>query len=165
MEQTARDLLVEGMRRMDLALSGEALARFDTYLALLQRWGSRINLTARLGSREIVTHHFLDSLAGVGLLAESTQARVIDIGCGAGLPSLPLKFALPELRVTLVDSVRKKIAFCEEVIRETNLTEATAVWGRVEELAKTPEHRAAHDSDTSLMYSCRWHRATSSAVA
>ncbi len=144
MEQDLRDLLIEGARRLGATLQGDAVERFATYLSLLQRWGGKINLTSRLGSREIVSHHFLDSLAGARQFTETRGTRVIDLGAGAGLPAFPLKFAIPELQITLVDSVRKKIAFCQEVIRATSVLGMSAVWGRAEEFAKAPEHRSGY---------------------
>ena len=141
MEESIRDLLVGGASRLGVALDDRALARFSTYLNLLQLWGRKINLTTRLEAEDIVIYHFLDSLAGIPILLTNTRGRLVDLGAGAGLPSLPLKFALPDLGITLIDSVRKKVAFCREVIRETGLSDAEAVWGRAEELGSKPEHR------------------------
>ena len=136
MEGELRALLVEGASRMGIELDAEAVSRFATLMSLLQTWGKRINLTTRLEGREIVIHHFLDSLAGVRLLRDPPPARVVDLGAGAGFPSLPLKFALPELQLTLVESVRKKVAFCQEVIRATGSRGIDAVCGRGEEIAR-----------------------------
>jgi 16S rRNA (guanine527-N7)-methyltransferase len=136
LEPRLRETLVDGANRLGIALGSEALARFETYLALLQQWGRKINLTSRLEAEEVVTHHFLDSLAGVPLLAPTPAAGVVDIGTGAGLPGFPLKFALPGLRVTLIDSVRKKVAFCQEVIRATGVSGVDAAWGRAEDLVR-----------------------------
>jgi 16S rRNA (guanine527-N7)-methyltransferase len=144
-EEASRDLLVEGASRMGVALADEAVSRFGILLALLQTWGSRINLTTRLGEREIVVHHFLDSLVGAGALARAPSARVIDLGAGAGFPSFPLKFALPGLRVTLAESIRKKVAFCREVIRATGCADMEALCARAEDLAHRETHRRAHD--------------------
>jgi 16S rRNA (guanine527-N7)-methyltransferase len=145
MEAGLREILLEGASRMGVVLGEEAVARFDTLLALLQTWGSRVNLTTRIEAREVVIHHFLDSLAGVPLLSGTPVARVLDLGAGAGFPAFPLKFALPELRVTLVESVRKKIAFCREVIRASACTEIEAVCARGEELGSDVRYRGAYD--------------------
>jgi 16S rRNA (guanine527-N7)-methyltransferase len=143
--ESQRDLLVTGASSLGVALDEAAVARFSTYLALLQLWGKKINLTTRLESTEVVVYHFLDSLVGVPILEAFTAARVVDLGAGAGLPSLPLKFALPGLQVLLVESVRKKVAFCQEVIRATGMTGIDAVWGRGEDLGVRPDHRRAFD--------------------
>jgi hypothetical protein len=90
-----------------VALDDDAVNRFSSYLGLLQLWGKKISLTTRLEATEVIVYHFLDSLAGVPILTATPSAHVVDLGAGAGLPALPLKFALPGLRVVLVESVRK----------------------------------------------------------
>jgi 16S rRNA (guanine527-N7)-methyltransferase len=145
MERDLRELLIDGSRELGIELTDEALGCFSIYFSLLQTWGSRINLTSRLRGREIVVHHFLDSLAGFEFLAASPASRLVDLGSGAGLPAFPLKFALPKLQATLIESVRKKVAFCDQVIRETHITGTTAIWGRGEELRHRPEHHGTYD--------------------
>lgn len=144
MKTPLRTLLVEGAERLGVSLDETAIERFSRYLDLLQLWGSKINLTSRREDEEIVVYHFLDSLAAVPLLVSTPPIRLVDLGAGAGLPSLPLKFALPDLTVLLAESVRKKVAFCQEVIRATGITGVSAVWGRGEELGKRPEHRRTY---------------------
>jgi len=143
--QSERELLVTGASHLGVKLDTVAVECFSTYLTLLQQWGKKINLTTRLEAREVVLYHFLDSLAGVPMFAGSATARVVDLGAGAGLPSLPLKFALPGLRVLLAESVRKKVAFCQEVIRTAGVTGIEALWGRGEDLGIKPEHHRAFD--------------------
>jgi len=145
LDESQRELLVAGASRLGVALADSAVARFSTYLGLLQRWGKKINLTTRLETSDVILHHFLDSLAGVPLIEACPAARIVDLGAGAGLPSLPLKFALPELRVLLVESVRKKVAFCQEAIRATGLAGIEAVWGRGEDLGARADHHRAYD--------------------
>jgi 16S rRNA (guanine527-N7)-methyltransferase len=144
-KNSERDLLVTGAAAFGVALDEIAVGRFSTHLALLQLWGKKINLTTRLEAAEVVVYHFLDSLAGVPILRVNPDARVVDLGAGAGLPSLPLKFALPGLQILMVESVRKKVAFCQESIRATGVAGITAVWGRGEEISVRPEHRHAYD--------------------
>jgi 16S rRNA (guanine527-N7)-methyltransferase len=145
MDESQQDLLISGASIMQVALDAAAMERFSIYLALLQLWGRKISITTRLEATEVIVHHFLDSLAGVPFLADSPTARVVDLGAGAGLPSLPLKFILPGLRVLLVESVRKKVAFCQQVIRATGISGITAVWGRGEDLGTRPAHHRAYD--------------------
>ena len=128
-----------------VALDDAALERFSVYLELLQRWGKKINLTTRLESKEVVVYHFLDSLVGVPILRESPSSRVVDLGAGAGFPSLPLKFALPGLQALLVESVPKKAAFCQEVRRATGVAGIEAVWGRGEDLGSQADRRGAYN--------------------
>ena len=130
---------------MGVTLDPAAVERFSVYLGLLQLWGKKINLTTRLETSEVIIYHFLDSLVGAPILESYPDARIVDLGAGAGLPSLPLKFALPGLQVLLVESVRKKVAFCQEAIRATGVTKIEAVWGRGEDLGARPDHHRAYD--------------------
>ena len=145
LDEAQRGLLVAGAADLGVALDDAAIKRFSTYLGLLQRWGRKINLTTRLETSEVILYHFLDSLAGAPVLAASPTARIVDLGAGAGFPSLPLKFALPGLRVLLVESVRKKVAFCQEAIRATGSPGIEALWGRGEDLGSRPDHRSSYD--------------------
>lgn len=145
MEASARDLLRAGASELGVELDGEALDRFDGYLGLLQTWGRKMNLSGRLETDEIVTHHFLDSLSGAAELSSGAGSRVIDIGAGAGFPSLPLKLALPHLEVLLVESSRKKVSFLKEVVRLTRMSGAAAIWARAEEAARRVELQRAFD--------------------
>jgi len=130
---------------LGVSLETAAVERFSAYLKLLQLWGKKINLTTRLATAEVILYHFLDSLAGVSILSAAPFARVVDLGAGAGLPSLPLKFVLPGLQVLLVESVRKKVAFCQEAIRATGLTGIEAMWGRGEDLGTRSNLHRAYD--------------------
>ena len=145
LNQAQRELLVAGASVLGVALDDQTVERFSAYLRVLQLWGKKINLTTRMETSEVILYHFLDSLAGVPILAASPTARVVDLGAGAGLPSLPLKFALPGFRVLLVESVRKKVAFCQEAIRAVGVTGIEALWGRGEDLGSRPDHRRSCD--------------------
>jgi 16S rRNA (guanine527-N7)-methyltransferase len=143
-EAALRAMLVGGASRMGVELDAEAVERFATLLSLLRTWGGKINLTTHLEPREVVVHHFLDSLAGVRLLGEDPDTHIIDLGAGAGFPSFPLKFALPRLRVAMIESVRKKVSFCREVIRATGCTDIEAICARGEDLGRQERHRGAY---------------------
>lgn len=104
---------------------------FDRYLELLLKWNKAYNLTAVTDRREIQIKHFEDSLAPLPFLP--TPCRLLDLGSGAGFPGIPLKIGRPDLEVVLLDSNRKKVAFCEAVIRELKLPSMKAVKGRAED--------------------------------
>lgn len=145
MEAPLREILVEGASRMGIDLDSLAVSRFGTLLSLIQLWGTKINLTAHIAGREVVVHHFLDSLAGIPFLSECPGAKVIDLGAGAGFPSFPLKFAMPNLRITMVESIRKKVSFCREVIRSTACPDIEAVCARSQDLENNERYRGAFD--------------------
>ena len=138
MDDRCRAMLVDGGRLLGIELDAEDLARFDSYAALLRKWGKKMNLSSRLEMKDIVLYHFLDSLAGYRILAGAREGALVDIGAGAGFPALPLKICLPGLDVSLVDSSNKKVSFCREVVRGLGLADVEIVHARGEELAKMP---------------------------
>jgi 16S rRNA (guanine527-N7)-methyltransferase len=119
--------------RLDIAQS-QALAR---YAELLLRWNTVHNLTAIESPAQVLTHHLLDSLAiapHVRRLAAGRSVRVLDVGAGGGLPGIPLAIVAPDLRVTLLDKVQKKVAFLTQAKLELSLPNVEAVHARVETL-------------------------------
>ena len=129
----------EGASALGVALPPGAADRLDALIGLLARWNRTFNLTAIREPARMVTHHVLDSLALLTAATLARGARVLDVGCGAGLPGLPLAIARPDLAVTLLDSNGKKVAFVRQAIGELGLDNATAVAARVE--AFTPPER------------------------
>ncbi len=109
MDNSAAQFLSQGLERLGLALPAEAQARLLAYTAELLKWNKKLNLTAITDPQEVVDKHLLDSLAVVPEV--NTATHILDLGAGAGLPGIPLAVALPQLRVTLVDAVAKKVAF------------------------------------------------------
>lgn len=106
---------------------------FDTYFELLRKWNERIRLVSACGDAAAFRQrHWEDCLAILPLL-EGAQ-RMIDLGTGAGLPGIVIKVARPEIEVALLDSVRKKVAFCEEAIRRMGLSGVQAHCGRAEDV-------------------------------
>jgi 16S rRNA (guanine527-N7)-methyltransferase len=113
-------LLREGAAALGLELSPGALEQFREYLAQLQLWNARINLTALKDDRDIVIKHFLDSLAAMPFL--DRPPSLADLGSGAGFPGLALKLARPEMALTLVEARQKKAAFLEYLASHLRLT-------------------------------------------
>ena len=124
--------LEDGLRALGLALPPGAKSQLAAFVALLAKWNRTYNLTAIREPARMLTHHVLDSLAVLTVLALAPGARLLDLGCGAGLPGLPLAVARPDVAVTLLDSSSKKIAFVRQAIGELGLANATAVAVRVE---------------------------------
>jgi 16S rRNA (guanine527-N7)-methyltransferase len=124
-----------GARALGLALPPGGADRLAALIALLAKWNRTFNLTAIREPARMVTHHVLDSLALLTGVSLARGARLVDVGCGAGLPGLPLAIARPDLDVTLLDSNGKKIAFVRQAIGELGLANATAVATRIEAYA------------------------------
>jgi len=114
----ARAALAEGAAALGVPLEAAQLDALDRYVALLLDWNRKLNLTAVTDPRAIVDKHLLDSIAVVPALVGS---EVLDVGTGPGLPSVVLAIARPELRITAVESIHKKVAFVRAVSRELKL--------------------------------------------
>ena len=132
----------------DKSIDDRLKTRFEELLSLLTERNSKVNLTAIREPDEIREKHFADSLA-VMLWEKWTNytegARILDLGTGGGFPGLPIKLANPEANVTMLDSVRKKLEFVDDVIDEMNLTDTCTLWSRAEDAARSDEHRAGYD--------------------
>ncbi|MFZ5569217.1 MAG: 16S rRNA (guanine(527)-N(7))-methyltransferase RsmG [Thermodesulfobacteriota bacterium] len=130
-----KGLLEKAAAEGDIPLTALQLTQCSVHAELLWRWNQKTNLTSITRPREMVIKHFIDSMLPGKRL--NPGERLIDIGSGGGFPGLPLKIAHPSLSVTMIDAVRKKVSFLNEVIRTLGLTGIRALHGRVEELGKT----------------------------
>lgn len=128
------EILKEGARAMGLELSDEQTDKLQRYKQLLVQWNEKINLTAITDDFGVYTKHFLDSLAPI--LTGHVKGRVIDVGTGAGFPGLVLKTALPEIHLTLLDSLMKRINFLKSVSEELGFSDIEFVHARAEDAAR-----------------------------
>jgi 16S rRNA (guanine527-N7)-methyltransferase len=126
---TLAQQLAQGVAELGLTLPEGAPQRLLAYLDLLQKWNRAYNLTAVRQAPRMVSYHLLDSLAAA---AHVTAATILDVGSGAGLPGIPLAVALPDSRVTLIDSNHKKAAFLRQAVMELKLANAQVVCERAE---------------------------------
>ena len=127
------------------SLSPLQLSAFERFEQELIEWNSRMNLTAIREVEAIRTKHFLDSLSCLLVLRDPLPNRMIDIGTGAGFPGIPLKIALPNLRITLVESVGKKADFCRHIIQVLKLDQVEVLQSRAEEMGLDQNHRERYD--------------------
>lgn len=143
----SKELLISGAAEYGVTLSDEAVERFDIYARLLVERNKVMNLTAITESDEIVKKHFVDSLSLLSVVDIPENAKVIDVGTGAGFPGIPLMIARPDLKMTLLDSTRKRLGFIDEVSRETSL-EPELLHSRAEDAGRREEYRERYDLAT-----------------
>ncbi len=133
------------LAEMGVELTPEQINQFLKYYELLVEWNSFMNLTAITEYDEVMKKHFVDSLSLIKTYDVHKKVSVIDVGTGAGFPGLALKIAYPDLQVTLLDSLNKRIQFLNEVITQLGLTGVEAIHGRAEDFAKPDKLRGKFD--------------------
>jgi 16S rRNA (guanine527-N7)-methyltransferase len=138
---TAEQAFERGASELGLALSQASRSQFMQYMALLSKWNRTYNLTAIRDPIEMVTHHLLDSLAVVPHLPMPAEARLADVGSGAGVPGIAIAIARPQWHVTLNDAREKKSAFLRQAKIELALANVDIHEGRVERW--TPQRKFA----------------------
>lgn len=129
---------------MGIELDSMAAERFEILESRLLRWNAHINLTAITDEDEIAVKHFADSLTVLTAADIPKGAKVIDVGCGAGFPGLPMLIARPDLDITFLDSVGKKLGFIKDVLNVTGLMGQT-LHARAEDIAHDQQYREQFD--------------------
>ncbi|ABO51822.1 16S rRNA m(7)G-527 methyltransferase [Desulforamulus reducens MI-1] len=137
--------LKQAAKEMEFDLTENQTLAFEKYYNLLIEWNKNINLTAIIEPKEVALKHFIDSLTCLKILEIPCQANVLDIGTGAGFPGIPIKIFRPDINVTLMDSLNKRVNFLNEVIKKLGLTNICAIHDRAEDFGQKKEHREKYD--------------------
>lgn len=130
-----------GLGRLGLTVDEGQKARFSTYLSLLWQENQKINLFSKNDVHRLVARHVLESIGWVGILNLQPSGKWIDIGSGAGFPGIPLKIMFPEMKIILVESIKKKALFLQRVIQKLELTSTMVLCERAEILSKQRRYR------------------------
>lgn len=141
-------MLIDGAAIYGVELTPTQVKQFMIYKNLLQEWNEKINLTAITDDEGIIKKHFVDSIAILksGVIKEGST--VIDVGTGAGFPGIPLKIVRPDIKLTLLDSLNKRIKFLETVCNEAELKDVKCVHMRAEDGGRDKQLREKYDIAT-----------------
>jgi len=130
---------------LGLTLTSAQCNAFRIYEQELLDWNQRMNLTAIRTPEEVQSKHFLDSLSCWLVIRDTPSSRVIDVGSGAGFPGIPLKILQPGMQLTLVESIGKKVAFCQHLVQRLYLENVCVLQGRAEAIGQDSSHRQVYD--------------------
>lgn len=133
---------INQLKQQGIELTALQIEQFKKYYELLVEWNQKMNLTAITDQEGVYLKHFYDSLT-IAFNFKFNNQKIIDVGAGAGFPSIPLKIVYPDLKVTIVDSLTKRITFLNHLFKELKLTDCQAISARAEEYAK--DHRQEAD--------------------
>lgn len=133
------------LKEKGIELSPSQLGQFETYYELLVEWNEKMNLTAITEKEEVYLKHFYDSISAAFYFDLTKPYTLCDVGAGAGFPSIPLKICFPQLHVSIVDSLNKRISFLEHLAESLKLDNVSFYHDRAETFGQKPEHRGAYD--------------------
>ena len=135
----------EMLEEKGIALDVRQLQQFERYFELLVEWNEKMNLTAITEKEEVYLKHFFDSVSASFFVNFNGSLKICDVGAGAGFPSIPLKICFPELNITIVDSLNKRITFLDHLAKELDLSNTFFFHDRAETFAKKQEFREQFD--------------------
>lgn len=140
---------ISEVNKISVELSEVQLEQFRLYYEMLVEKNKVMNLTGITDWDEVLEKHFLDSISLIRAVDLNQKLTVMDMGTGAGFPGIPLKIAFPNLKVTLADSLNKRVLFLQEVIDALKLEDIEAIHGRAEDLARDKKYREQYDLSVS----------------
>lgn len=141
------ELLKKESEKIGVFLDDTALSRFDRFAFLLVEWNKKMNLTGITAPDEIVVKHFVDSLTFFSHTDVPKESKIIDVGTGAGFPAIPMLIARNDLKITLLDSLQKRLNFIDVVLTELDLS-AEMLHSRGEDAGQNKNHREKYDFAT-----------------
>lgn len=137
--------LIENIKMISVELTNKQVSQFIKFYEMLVEWNKVMNLTGITEYDEVVMKHFVDSLSIVKVNGFDNVTSIIDVGTGAGFPGIPLKIVFPEIKITLLDSLNKRIKFLNAVIDELELENIETIHGRAEDFSKKEDYREQYD--------------------
>lgn len=132
-----KELFIEELSKLNVTLSKKQLEQLDKYYELLIEWNEKINLTRITEYEDVYLKHFYDSLTIAKVVDLSTKQTLCDVGTGAGFPGVVLKIVYPNLKITLVDSLQKRVNYLNEIVKELSLEDIHAIHSRGEDFKET----------------------------
>lgn len=144
-----KDILIDQAEKSGIELSNEQIEKFERYYELLIEWNEKMNLTALTEMEDVALKHFCDSVLLLKYADIREGASLIDVGTGAGFPSIPVKIMRPDINLCLLDSLNKRLIFLNEVVSQLNLENVQIIHSRAEDGAKKAELREKFDYATS----------------
>ena len=145
MDKKFIEWMEQGFAGLKLTLTGAQMEQFWRFYELLIEWNQVMNLTAITDMDAVVSKHFVDSCALVKSEISLEGQKLMDVGTGAGFPGIPLKIMFPQLRITLLDSLNKRIRFLEEVCSQLGLQNVELIHGRAEDYGRDAHYREQYD--------------------
>lgn len=136
---------IQALQEKGILLSEKQAAQFKKYFELLVEWNEKMNLTAITDAPSVYVKHFYDSISAAFYVDMTDEKKLCDVGAGAGFPSIPLKICFPQLHVTIVDSLNKRIGFLQHLASELQLENVQFIHARAEEFGQNPLYREQFD--------------------
>ena len=145
---TNEQMLSQGANELNIELTPDIAQAMLKYMDFMLEWNEKVNLTTITQPEEVIIKHFLDSLTLIATVEIGSNSKIIDVGTGAGFPAIPLKLVRPDIKLTMLDSLGKRVNFLKEACAHVGIKGAECLHGRAEDLAQNPDYREKFDIAT-----------------